>query len=201
VEALRAVVATQNANKVRELREALPGWELEPLEADEWPEETGETYLENASLKARFGRALAPPEAWVLGEDSGIECDALDGAPGLHSARWSPRGDQADALLDRLGGEPNRRARMVAELVAISPAGEEFRGRGAIEGRVALERRGQCGFGYDPVFAVQGVTFAEMGSEKKNSISHRARAIRALAAAMACSSDRATTDDPLDRLH
>jgi len=187
VEALRAVVATQNANKVRELREALPGWELEPLEADEWPEETGETYLENASLKARFGRALAPPEAWVLGEDSGIECDALGGAPGLHSARWSPRGDQADALLDRLGGEPNRRARMVAELVAISPAGEEFRGRGAIEGRVALERRGQCGFGYDPGFVPAGQerTVAELGEEWKREHSHRGRAARALASAVA----------------
>ena len=69
-------------------------------------------------LKARFGRGLADPDAWVLGEDSGIECEALDGAPGLHSARWAPGLDQADALLARLEGEPERRARMVTELVA-----------------------------------------------------------------------------------
>ena len=84
-----AKLASQNRHKLEELRESLPGWELEALDADDYPEETGETYEDNARLKARFGAALAP-DHWVLGEDSGIECDALGGEPGLHSARWAP---------------------------------------------------------------------------------------------------------------
>ncbi len=132
---IRAILASANRHKLDELREALPDWEIEPLAADDWPEETGETYYENALLKARFGRTLAEPERWVLGEDSGIEAVALDGAPGLHSARWAPGLDQADALLDRLAGEPQRGARMVTELVAIAPDGRELRGSGVLDGR------------------------------------------------------------------
>ena len=120
----------------------------------------------------------------MLGEDSGIECDALDGAPGLHSARWAPRGDQADALLERLGGEPNRRARMVTELVALSPDGEELRGRGVLEGAIATERRGEGGFGYDPIFVPAGYdrTVAELGDDWKREHSHRGKAAKELAA-------------------
>jgi XTP/dITP diphosphohydrolase len=181
----RARLASQNANKLAELRAALPGWEIEPLEADGWPEETGATYEENARLKARFGRTLAGPDAWVLGEDSGIECDALGGEPGLHSARWAPRGDQADALLERLGAEPNRRARMVAELVAVSPEGDELRGRGVLEGAIAGARRGEGGFGYDPIFVPDGETrtVAELGDAWKREHSHRGLAAKALEAA------------------
>jgi XTP/dITP diphosphohydrolase len=182
----RARLASQNANKLVELRDALPGWELEPLEVGDWPDETGATYEENARLKARFGRSLAEPGVWLLGEDSGIECEALEGAPGLHSARWTPRGDQADALLERLRGERNRRARMVAELVALSPDGEEHRGSGVLEGAIATERRGEGGFGYDPIFVPNGEerTVAELGERWKREHSHRGRAARALAAAV-----------------
>jgi XTP/dITP diphosphohydrolase len=182
----RASFASQNANKLAELRAALPGWELEPLATDGWPEETGATYEENARLKARFGHGLAGPGEWALGEDSGIECDALAGLPGLHSARWAPRGDQADALLERLGDERNRRARMVAELVAISPDGVELRGRGVLEGRIARERRGEGGFGYDPIFVPAGEerTVAELGDDWKREHSHRGRAAAALQAAV-----------------
>jgi len=184
---LRARLASQNANKLRELRAALPGWELEPLAADAWPEETGATYEENARLKADFGRALAGPDEWVLGEDSGIECDALDGEPGLHSARWAPRADQADALLERLGDDPNRRARMVAWLVAVSPEGEELVGSGVLEGAIAPERRGTGGFGYDPIFVPDGetLTVAQLGDGWKRGHSHRGRAAAALGAAVA----------------
>ncbi len=180
----RARLASQNANKLAELREALPGWKIEPLDAAEWPAETGTTYEENARLKAHFGRALAEPGVWLLGEDSGIECDALDGAPGVHSARWAPRGDQADALLERLRGEPNRRARMVAELVALAPDGEELRGRGILEGAIATERRGEGGFGYDPIFVPAGYdrTVAELGDDWKREHSHRGKAANELAA-------------------
>jgi XTP/dITP diphosphohydrolase len=183
---LIARLASQNPNKLAELRAALPGWEIEPLEADGWPEETGATYRENALLKARHGLGLAGPGVWVLGEDSGIECDALGGEPGLHSARWAPRGDQADALLERMRGEANRRARMVAWLVAVSPEGEELVGSGVLEGAIAHERRGTGGFGYDPIFVPEGETrtVAELGDGWKREHSHRGRAAAALAAAL-----------------
>jgi len=183
---MRAVLASQNRHKLEELRSALPGWQLDVLDVDGWPEETGTTYHENALIKARFGREHADPDAWVLGEDSGIESDALDGAPGLHSARWAPGLDQADALLERLAGEPERGARMVTELVAISPDGEMASGRGVLEGELATERRGSGGFGYDPIFIPAGDTrtVAEIGDEWKRRNSHRARAAHALAAAI-----------------
>ena len=184
---MRAVLASQNRHKLEELREALPGWEIEPLAADGWPEETGGTYYENALLKARFGRERGPGDRWMLGEDSGIECDALDGAPGLHSARWAPGADQADALLERLAGEPERRARMITELVALSPDGEEFRGRGVLEGEIAdASAAASGGFGYDPIFVPAGDdrTVAEIGDAWKRRNSHRARAAHALAAAI-----------------
>ena len=183
----RARLASQNANKLAELRAALPGWELEPLVADGWPDETGATYEENARLKARFGRTLAGPGEWVLGEDSGIECDALGGAPGLHSARWAPRGDQADALLERLGDEPNRRARMVAALVALAPDGEELRRPRRARGRRSRASGAATGgFGYDPIFVPAGEerTVAELGDDWKRDHSHRGRAARALEAAL-----------------
>ena len=184
---MKARLASQNANKLGELRAALPNWAIEPLVTDEWPAENGETYEENARAKARFGRALAGPDEWVLGEDSGIECTALDGAPGLHSARWAPSGDQADALLKRLAGETDRRARMVTALIAISPEGEERVGTGVLEGTIATARRGTSGFGYDPIFVPDGYeqTCAELGDDWKNENSHRARAARALAATFA----------------
>jgi XTP/dITP diphosphohydrolase len=184
---LKARLASQNRNKLGELRASLPKWDIEPLAADEWPAEDGETYEENARLKASFGRALAGPDEWVLGEDSGIECAALDGAPGLHSARWAPSGDQADALLERLAGEGDRRARMVTVLVSISPGGDEIVGRGVLEGTVATARRGSSGFGYDPIFIPAGYeqTCAELGDDWKNEHSHRALAAKALDAAIA----------------
>jgi XTP/dITP diphosphohydrolase len=123
---------------------------------------------------------------WVLGEDSGIECVALDGAPGLHSARWAPGLDQADALLGRLEGEAERRARMVTTLVALAPDGEELRGEGVLEGELATERRGSGGFGYDPIFVPAGDTrtVAEIGDGWKRRNSHRARAAQSLDAAI-----------------
>jgi XTP/dITP diphosphohydrolase len=182
VAAIDAKLASQNRNKLVELREGLPGWQLDALDADEWPEETGTTYAENARLKARFGRGLAAPEEWVLGEDSGIEAVALDGGPGLHSARWAPHGDQADALLERLAGEEDRRARMVSVLVALAPDGRELETGGVLEGELATERRGEAGFGYDPIFIPAGYvqTVAELGDEWKRAHSHRAIAARAL---------------------
>jgi len=181
-----AVLASANVHKLEELREGLQGWQLDALDSSEWPDETGQTYEENARIKARFGRERAPADAWVLGEDSGIEVDALDGAPGVRSARWAPRGDQADALLERLAGEDERRARMVTEIVALAPSGEEIHVRGVLEGELATERRGDSGFGYDPIFIPDGYdrTVAELGDEWKRVHSHRARAAQALVEAL-----------------
>jgi XTP/dITP diphosphohydrolase len=184
---VRAVLATKNLHKLVELRAALPGWQIESLEAEGWPEETGENYEENARLKARFAREHAEPEEWALGEDSGIECEALGGAPGLHSARWAPHGNQADVLLDKLEGQTNRRARMIATLVAIAPGGEELTGRGVLDGKIAHSRCGDAGFGYDPIFVPGGQdrTVGERGAHGKREHSHRGRAAAALAARLA----------------
>jgi XTP/dITP diphosphohydrolase len=176
---LKAVLASANEHKLRELRHALPGWDLELLGAVDFPPEDGATYHENALGKARFGRTLA--EGWVLGEDSGIEVAALGGRPGIESARWAD--DPVAALLAELEGVEDRRARYVCELVALGPEGER-RGTGVLEGTVATAPRGSEGFGYDPVFVPLGETrtVAELGNAWKRDNSHRARAARALQA-------------------
>jgi XTP/dITP diphosphohydrolase len=179
----RAVLCSRNAHKARELELLLPGWAIEPLVADVWPDETGETYYENARAKAVFGRSVGHADRWMIGEDSGLEVAALGGRPGLHSARYAPEGPPAIArLLGELAGEADRRARYVSELVALSPDGDERRGTGVLEGRIALDARGSEGFGHDPVFVPEGEnrTVAELGDEWKSRNSHRARAARAL---------------------
>jgi XTP/dITP diphosphohydrolase len=180
VAAVRAVLASGNAHKLAELRAALPGWELELLGRGPLPEETGETYVENARAKARFGRAVADAGVWVLGEDSGIEVVALDGGPGIASARWAE--DGVAEILARLEGVEERRARYVCELVALGPDGEERHGTGTLEGTISAGRRGDEGFGYDPIFVPVGETrtVAELGNDWKRANSHRARAARAL---------------------
>jgi len=178
-----AKLASQNAHKLEELRAALPGWELELLGAAEFPPEEGDTYYENARGKAEFGRSLAGPEAWTIGEDSGIELAALGGAPGMRSARWAD--DGVARALEELADVDDRRARYVCELVALSPAGEERRGTGILDGTIAEERRGSEGFGYDPIFVPDGEaqTVAELGNAWKREHSHRALAARALRSA------------------
>jgi XTP/dITP diphosphohydrolase len=180
---LRAQLASRNANKARELQRLLPGWRVDLLAAHEYPPETGETYHANALAKARFGRELAPAEVWVLGEDSGIEVAGLDGGPGVRSAR-SAAGDEVGWMLRQLEGVRGeaRRARYVCELVALGPGGEELRGTGTLEGTIAPERRGDEGFGFDPIFVPDGETrtVAELGDDWKALHSHRAKAAREL---------------------
>jgi XTP/dITP diphosphohydrolase len=175
---LKAKLASQNENKLRELRHAMPGWELELLDADDYPPETAPTYYENALGKARYGVEQAG--TWVLGEDSGIEVRALGGRPGIESARWAD--DGVAALLEALEGVDEREARYVCELVALSPEGEELRGTGTVEGTIAREPRGTEGFGYDPIFVPLGETrtVAELGNDWKRDHSHRALAAKAL---------------------
>ena len=179
---LTAQLASQNEHKLREWRAALPGWELSLLDAESYPPEDGETYYENARIKAKHGHSVAP-EAWVFGEDSGIEVEALGWRPGPASARWAA--DGVAEILGLLGDGASRRARYVCEAVCVSPDGDELRGTGVLEGTIAHERRGDEGFGYDPIFVPEGETktVAELGNEWKTTNSHRARAAIALAAA------------------
>jgi XTP/dITP diphosphohydrolase len=178
-----AVLCSGNRHKARELERLLPGWEIEPLDRDDFPPETGPTYYDNALLKARFGRGVTAGERWVLAEDSGVEVDALGGRPGVLSARYAPEGPPAVAkLLAELGDVTDRRARYVSELVLLSPDGGELRGTGTLEGRISHEPRGSEGFGYDPIFVPDGEerTVAELGNAWKAQNSHRARAARDL---------------------
>ena len=183
MEAVKAVLASGNAHKLEELRAALPDWELELLETDaDYPREDGATFEENARGKALFGRQHAPAEAWVLGEDSGIEVAALDGGPGIHSARYGGAGGGTERLLLELGDATDRRARYVCTIVAVGPHAGEVVVVGTLEGSVAHEQRGSEGFGYDPVFVPEGElrTVAELGNDWKRTNSHRARAAQAL---------------------
>ena len=176
-------LCSQNRNKLRELGALLPGWELELLDADDYPEETADSYYENAREKALYGRSVGPDAAWMLGEDSGLEVAALGGAPGIRSARYAPEGAEAVAkLVGELSGIEERSARYVCELVLIGPDGRELRGTGTLVGRIAEEPRGSEGFGYDPIFIPEGEerTVAELGNEWKSHNSHRARAVQAL---------------------
>jgi len=183
---VRAILCSRNAHKARELERLLRGWTIEPLDRDDYPPETGETYYDNAVIKAAFGRGHEA--GWVLAEDSGLEVDALGGRPGVLSARYAPEGPPAvSKLLGELEGVEDRRARYVSELVLLAPDGRELRGTGTLEGRIAQEAAGSEGFGYDPIFVPNGEerTVAELGDEWKAENSHRARAARALLEALA----------------
>ena len=137
---MKVVLASSNPHKAEELTRSLPGWEIGLLGV-ELPPETGTSYYENARVKAEFGHGVRG-DAWTLGEDSGIEVARLGGRPGIHSARWAA--EPVSALLAELRGVEGdgRRARYVCELVALGPGGEELRGTGTLEGRIAEEPRG-----------------------------------------------------------
>jgi XTP/dITP diphosphohydrolase len=182
---VKALLASGNPHKLDELRRALPGWEIELVDETAFPPEDGSTYEENARGKALHGRALAPDDAWVLGEDSGIEAAALGGGPGIASARWAA--DGVGELLRELEGSADRGARYVCVIVAVGPAGEELVAEGTLRGAIATGRSGAEGFGYDPIFVPEGEerTVAELGNDWKMRNSHRARAAGALAAALA----------------
>jgi XTP/dITP diphosphohydrolase len=181
---VRARLASGNPHKLVELRRALPEWELDLCDDQDFPPETGSSYEENARGKAVHGRSGAPPDAWVIGEDSGIEAAGLGGGPGIASARWA--GDGVQRMLDELATIADRRARYVCVIVAIGPAGDEVVAEGTLAGAIATARSGAEGFGYDPIFVPEGEerTVAELGDAWKSAHSHRARAAAALAAAL-----------------
>ena len=184
----RLVVATKNADKVREVRavlaEVAPGVEL--VEGLDWPdvEESGGTLEANALLKARA--AAAATGIASLADDTGLEVAALDGAPGVHTARFAgPEASYAAnrrALLAALEGVADRRARFRTVVALVLPSGEFETAEGVLAGFITTTERGVGGFGYDPIFEVEGRTLAELSEWEKNRISHRARALRALAA-------------------
>ncbi len=185
----KLVIASHNAGKVREIAELLAPFGIAGVSAAELglaePEETGATFLANAELKARAALGAGLP---ALADDSGLVVAALDGAPGIYSARWAgPERDFARAMAAvhaRLGDRP-REAAFVAALALAWPDGhvESFEGR--LEGRLVWPPRGERGFGYDPIFAPDGhdETFGEAAPEVKARIGHRARAFAKLAAA------------------
>jgi XTP/dITP diphosphohydrolase len=183
---VKLVLASRNPNKLRELRRALPEWEIELLDAPDEPVEDGGTFLANARIKAHHGRLHAGAVDWVAGEDSGIEVAALGGLPGVESARWAE--DGVARLLAELEGVEDRRARYVCRLVVLSPDGAEIEVVGTLEGTIGTgPPRGDEGFGYDPIFVPMGETrtVAELGNAWKAERSHRARAARALAERLA----------------
>jgi XTP/dITP diphosphohydrolase len=185
VAALKVTVCSQNAGKLAELAAIFPEWELELLDAGELPAEDGATYVDNARIKARYGRAAGPADRWMLADDSGIEVAALGHGPGVQTARWA-EGRHVEKLLMALAGKADRRARYVCELVCIAPDGAEYRGTGILTGTVATARSGRAGFGFDPVFIPQGETrtVADLGKGWKAEYSHRALAAQALADAV-----------------
>jgi XTP/dITP diphosphohydrolase len=182
----RLILASGNPHKLEELRRALPGFDVDALGRDDPPPEDGATFEVNARIKARFGRLHADARAWALGEDSGIEAVALDGRPGVHTARWAA-GDPVGRMLDALDEVAERGARYVCVLVAIAPDGREVVARGTLEGRIASAAAGDGGFGFDPVFVPDGevATVAQLGDEWKEANSHRARAAAVLAELLA----------------
>ena len=187
---MKVVLATRNLGKVRELQDALSSFNLEVLGLDQFPtmpevEESGETLEENALLKARAVHAHT--QLATLADDTGLEVYALDGKPGVHSARFaglSATDEQNRAhLLARLDGRTDRNARFRTVLAFVSDRGDQIF-EGACEGYILTAERGVGGFGYDALFVPKGShrTFAEMSTADKYVISHRGKALRAFVA-------------------
>src|SRR5690606_13916307 len=180
------IFATNNTHKLEEVQAIIGDkFAIKSLADigchDDIPE-TGETFQENARQKTDY--LFAKYKLDCFGDDSGLEIDALDGAPGVYSARYSGSRDMEkniDLVLERLKGESHRTARFKT-VISLFLENKQYYFEGAIEGRIIAERRGEKGFGYDPIFIPKGYeqTFAEMSAEGKNAISHRAIAVQKL---------------------
>jgi len=186
---MEIILATQNNGKIKEFNELAKDTELNfiPVPSNStFPEETGSTFFENASIKANFAFSLTGRAC--LGDVSGLEVDALNGKPGVHSSRFSKEASDEsniDKLLNELKGVPHedRSARFKCCLVLIQEGVNNLiSSEGSIEGTITEEKRGHRGFGYDPIFLPKGslLHMAEMDQTKKNLISHRANAFRSL---------------------
>ncbi len=186
---MRIIFATGNENKMREIREILGDIGPQILSMKEAGisadiVEDGDSFEANALIKSKAISKLC--DDIVLADDSGLEVDYLDKAPGIYSARYMGEDTSYDiknqAIIDKLDGVPDekRTARFVCAMAAVLPSGEEIVTRGTIEGIIGYEIAGENGFGYDPIFYVPefGCTTAEMSAVKKNEISHRGNALR-----------------------
>lgn len=181
-------IATGNAHKAEEIQQILSidsiNWKTtKDVSETEEPVEDGTTYTENAMIKAKFWAEKTGH--WTLSDDSGLEVDALDGRPGLYSARYGDGEDPIEKLLGELNGisEEKRTARFRAVVCLCSPEGNCITKEGVVEGSIAFGRKGDGGFGYDPVFIpIEDAPkhFSELTEGRKNQISHRARALQAI---------------------
>lgn len=184
------IIATGNENKVREIRQILSGLSDKVISMKEAGidcdiEETGETFAENALIKARA--VAAHCDGIVIADDSGLCVDAMGGAPGVYSARFmgeeTPYSEKNAAIIEKLSGleGQDRSARFVCAMAGVL-GGEEFVVEGIMEGQIAKESAGENGFGYDPIFFLPeyGKTSAEIAPEEKNRISHRGKALRGI---------------------
>ncbi len=185
---MKIITATGNKNKIREFSQILVPLGFEPvspetLGIDIDPEETGETFLENAYIKAEaFMKASLLP---AIADDSGLSVDALGGAPGVYSARYA-KGSDSDRcakLLRNLENVTDRSAHFVSAVAIVFPDGRKFDAVGKCSGEITYAPAGENGFGYDPVFFLPefNKTMAEISADQKNSISHRGKALRLLA--------------------
>lgn len=184
---MRFVLASQNQHKLREIRAMLEEFGIDLVsEADVGldldVEETGTTFEENSRQKAKA--VMDQCHLPTIADDSGLEVDALDGAPGVYSHRFGNRDTDLERccyLLEKLDGvpAPQRTARFVSVITCLFPDGREIVARGTVEGVILTEMRGENGFGYDPLFYVpeKGRTFAQLTEAEKNEISHRGRAL------------------------
>jgi XTP/dITP diphosphohydrolase len=184
------VAASKNADKIAEVEAVLAAIDppIAVIGGHSWPDvdETEDTLAGNALLKARA--VVAATGHAAIADDTGLEVDALDGAPGVTTARYAGEDasydDNVDKMLRELEGVDLRTARFRTAVALVTPAGDELVVEGVLEGVITTERRGSGGFGYDPIFEVGGRTLAEIPAEEKNEISHRAQALHALAAAL-----------------
>ena len=186
---MKAVLASHNAHKIAELQKLLKSYipdieilSLSDVSLNEEIVEDGETFEENALIKARYA---AKSGLVGIGDDSGLCVEALGGAPGIYSARFAgEEGNTAknnEKLLLELKGKTDRRAKFVCVIACVMPDGEEFTVRGEAHGEIIETYKGEGGFGYDPLFRYGDKTFAEMTSDEKNLVSHRGRAIKKFA--------------------
>jgi XTP/dITP diphosphohydrolase len=178
------VVATQNPGKLKELQHHLSDlpWELQLMPSHLEIEETGQTFLENASLKA--SQVAKQMGQWAIADDSGLAVDALQGAPGVYSARYgTDDADRIARLLRELGDTSHRTAQFVCAIALARPDGEiACHSEGICPGEILYRPQGSGGFGYDPVFYVPAanLSFAEMSKDQKRQLSHRGKAISTL---------------------
>lgn len=184
---LKFIAATNNKNKIREFKEILSPLGIEILSMSETgfesdPEETGATFEENAIIKARALAKIA--DMPVLADDSGLEVDALGGAPGVYSARYAPGSDsdRIDKLLENMKGKTDRAAQFTSCVAVCFPNGDTVTATGICRGYITENPVGNGGFGYDPIFYVEQFkkTYAQLIPDEKNSISHRGNALKLL---------------------